>query len=81
MIEQEIASFERMQTELSRRYGDQYVAIHQGEVVAHGANRLALVDQVYAQFGEVPCFIERANATEPRTARMLSVRVAKRIYK
>lgn len=79
MIEHEIASFERMQAELSRRYGGQYVAIYQGEVVAHGSNRLMLTEQVYAQFGEVPCFIERADATEPRTVRMPSIRIVKRM--
>lgn len=39
MIEHEIASFERMQAELSRRYGSQYVAIYQGNVVAHGPDK------------------------------------------
>ena len=79
MIEQEIASFERMQAELSQRYGSQYVAIYEGQVVAHGPDRFMLTEQVYAQFGVVPCFIERADATEPRTARMPSVRIAKRM--
>lgn len=79
MIEQEIASFERLQGELSRRYGTQFVAIYQGQVVAHGPDKLMLTEQVYAQFGEVPCLIERADATEPRTARMPSVRIVKRM--
>ena len=81
MIEQEIASFARMQAELSQRYDGQYVAIYQGEVVAYGPDRFDLVEQVYARFGAVPCFIERANATEPRTVRMPSVRVVRRIGK
>lgn len=81
MIEQEIASFEGMQAELSKRYGNQYVAIFQGAVVAHDPDKHALVDQVYAQFGAVPCFIERADAAEPRTARMPSVRIGKRVGK
>ena len=79
MIEHEIASFERMQAELSQRYGSQYVAIYQGQVVAHGPDKLKLTEQVYAQFGGVPCFLERADATEPRTARMPSIRIAKRL--
>lgn len=79
MIEQEIDSFESMQAELSQRYGSQYVAIYQGQVVAHGPDKLKLTEQVYAQFGEVPCFVERADATEPRTARMPSIRMAKRL--
>ena len=81
MIEHEIASFERMQAELSRRYGGQYVAIYQGEVVAHGSDRLMLAEQVYAQFGEVPFFVERADATEPRTVRMPSIRIVKRMHR
>ena len=79
MIEQEIASFERMQAELSKQFGSQYVAIYQGQVVAHGPDKLKLTEQVYAQFGEVPCFIERADAADPRTARMPSIRIAKRL--
>lgn len=79
MIKREIASFERLQSELSERYGSHYVAIYQGEVFAHGPDRFILSEQVYAQFGEVPCLIERANAPEPRTARMPSVRIVKRM--
>lgn len=79
MIEQEIASFERMQAELSMRYGNQYVAIYQGKIVGHGPDKHTLIEQVYAQFGEVPCFVERADATEPRTARMPSIRIIKRM--
>ena len=79
MIEHEIASFERMQAELSRSYGSQYVAIYQGEVVAHGPDRHMLTEQVYAQFGAVPFFVERADATEPRTAKMPSILIAKRM--
>ncbi|MFZ1400153.1 MAG: hypothetical protein WAS33_24835 [Candidatus Promineifilaceae bacterium] len=79
MIEQEIASFERLQAELSQRYGSQYVAIYRGEVVAHGPDKFMLTEQVYAQFGEVPSFVERADATEPRAARMPWIRIAKRM--
>jgi hypothetical protein len=79
MIEHEIVSFERMQAELSRRYGSQYVAIYQGQVVAHGPDKLMLTERVRAQFGVGPVFVERADATEPRTARMPSIRIAKRM--
>ncbi|MCC6607976.1 MAG: hypothetical protein IT327_32520 [Anaerolineae bacterium] len=79
MIEKEIASFERMQAELSQRYGSQYVAIYRGKVVEHGPDRLILTEQVYAQFGAVPFFVERADATEPRIAKMPSIRIAKRM--
>ena len=79
MIEQEIASFDRRQAELSKRYGSHYVAIYQGEVVAHGPDKFMLTKQFYAQFGEIPCFVERADATEPRTVRMPSVRIVKRM--
>jgi len=79
MIEQEIAAFERRQAELSQRFGSHYVAIYQGEVGGHWPDKHTLIEQVYAQFGEVPCFIERADVTEPRTARMPSIRIAKRM--
>lgn len=79
MIELEIASFERMQAELSQRYGSQYVAIYQGKVVGRRPDKHTLIEQVYAQFGAVPCFIERADAAEPRTARIPSIRIVKRM--
>jgi len=44
MFEQEIASFERMQAELSQRYGSQYVAIYQGKVVGHGPDKHMLIE-------------------------------------
>ncbi|MBX3056461.1 MAG: hypothetical protein KF770_08315 [Anaerolineae bacterium] len=72
-FEQEIAAFEQMKPALLEQYAGQFVAIYQGQVVAVGDNRLALVKEVYNQFGEVPCYVEQVTAEPPRRVRITSV--------
>lgn len=72
-FEQEIAAFEQMKPVLLEQYAGQFVAIYQGQVVAVGANRLALVKEVYNRFGEVPCYVEQVTAEPPRRVRITSV--------
>jgi hypothetical protein len=72
-FEQEIAAFEALKAELLVQFPGQYVAIYQGQVVGHGDNRLALVKEVYHQFGEVPCYVEKVTLEPPRRVRMPSV--------
>jgi membrane-bound ClpP family serine protease len=67
---QEVAAFEAIKLELLEQYAGRYVAIYQKEVVATGDNRLALVKEVYSQFGEVPCYIEKVTSQPPRRVRL-----------
>jgi hypothetical protein len=76
-FEQEVATFETLKPELLAQYPNQYIAIYQGQVVGNGDNRLALVKEVYNQFGEVPCYVEKVTLEPPRRVRMPSVRKAK----
>jgi hypothetical protein len=76
-FEQEMAAFKALLPELLTQYPDQYVAIYQGQVVGHGDNRLALVKEIYNQFGEVPCYVGKATQEPPRRVRMPSVWKAK----
>ncbi len=76
-FEQEIAAFEQLRPALLKQYPGQYVAIYQGEVVASSNEKLALLDRVREQFGNVVCYIEKVAADSPRTVRMPSFRVAR----
>lgn len=77
MFEQEMAAFKALLPELLTQYPNQYVAIHQGQVVGYGDNRLALVKEIYNQFGEVPCYVGKVTLEPPRRVRMPSVWKAK----
>jgi uncharacterized protein (DUF3084 family) len=76
-FEQEVAAFERMRADLLAQYAGQFVAIYQGQVVASGSEKLALLDQVRQQYGNVVCYIEKVAPDSPRTVRMPSVRVVR----
>jgi hypothetical protein len=76
-FEQEMAAFKALLPELLTQYPNQYVAIYQGQVVGHGDNRLALVKEIYNQFGEVPCYVGKVTQEPPRRVRMPSIWKAK----
>lgn len=76
-FKQEIAAFERMKPTLLTHYAGKYVAIYQGELVASGDEKWALLDQVHEQFGDVMCYVEKVAPDSPRTVRIPSVRVAR----
>jgi uncharacterized protein (DUF3084 family) len=76
-FEQEVAAFERMRADLLAQHAGQFVAIYQGQVVASGDEKLALLDQVRQKYGNVVCYIEKVAPDSPRTVRMPSVRVAR----
>lgn len=76
-FEQEVAAFEQMRADLLTQYAGQFVAIYQGKVVASGSEKLALLDKVREQYGNVVCYIEKVVPDSPRTVRMPSVRVAR----
>jgi len=77
-FEQEIAAFEQLKPTLFEQYDGQYVAIYQGKVVANGAEKLALLDQVRERLGPVVCYIEKVTVASPRTVRMPSIHVSRK---
>jgi ABC-type cobalamin/Fe3+-siderophores transport system ATPase subunit len=77
VFEQEVAAFERMRSDLLAQYAGQFVVIYQGQVVASGSEKLALLDEVREQYGNVVCYVEKVASDSPRTVRMPSVRVAR----
>jgi Family of unknown function (DUF5678) len=52
--------FERQRAQLARRYAGQFVALYGGRVVGHDKHAEALAARLFAELGDVPFFIARA---------------------
>jgi hypothetical protein len=65
-----------LKPKLLKEYPGQYVAIHDGEVVANGGDKLEVSRQVREQFGQVVYYVELVSPDSPRTVRMPLVRVS-----
>lgn len=76
-LDREVAAYEQLKPALLEQYAGQYVAIYQGQVVASGTDKLALVDQVRQRLGNVICYVEKVSEGSPRTVRMPSFRVVR----
>ncbi len=68
----EVAAFERLKPTLQAQYGGQVVAIYQGQVVATGDDKMAVLGRVLDEIGPVPCYIEWVEPGSPRRARISS---------
>ncbi len=49
-----------------RRYGSDFVAVHNGEVLDHDGDRVALHQRIRRRFGDIPILITPAQAPAPR---------------
>ena len=67
-------AFRELLPELLRTHRDQYVAIHEGQVVDSGTNKLDLAERVYARFGYIPILVTLATDRQ-RVVRIPSPRV------
>ncbi|MCA9998441.1 MAG: hypothetical protein KDE56_21915 [Anaerolineales bacterium] len=72
-FEQEIAAFNALKPTLLQQYPNQYVAIYQGQVVAHGNKKLEVSRQVREKFGAVVYYVAQVSSAKPRTVRIPSV--------
>jgi hypothetical protein len=68
----EMNAFERLRPELLKQYPGQYVGIYQERVVGTGEDQFALLKQVYAEFGQVICYIDKPDRSLIRKARIPS---------
>lgn len=61
LFEQERETFLRIKDDLLEqgRYLDEFVAIHNGEIVGHDRDVVALARRVYAEYGYVPIYIDK----------------------
>jgi L-2-hydroxyglutarate oxidase LhgO len=76
-LEREMAAFERLKPELLKQYAGRYVGVYQEMVAAVGDSRLEAVKAIYAQFGQVVCFVEKVSPDPPRRVRIPSIWKAK----
>lgn len=68
-------SFHRLLPQLLRSHLGQYVAIHEGNVVESGADKLEVAARAYARCGYVPIFVSLVSDCVPRAVRVPSPRV------
>jgi hypothetical protein len=71
-FEKEIAAFEVLKPTLLEQYAGQYVAIHQGKVVASGDNKLEVSRQAREQYGLVNYYVDLVALDSPRRVRIPS---------
>jgi len=70
----EAEAFERMKPELLKTHLGKAVAVYHGEIVAVGETKAKVYEQVTAQFGEAPIYIQVVEE-HPRIYRMTHRRV------
>lgn len=75
-FEREVAAFDALDANLQERYAGKVVAIYQGQVVAEGDSKLAVLDAVLAAHGPVPCYVDWVQSEGPRRVRVPSVWMA-----
>jgi hypothetical protein len=68
--QREYEAFLRLQSELLTTHAGEYVAVHDGQVVASGNDDVELALQFFAQHGNVPVHIGRVTATPEPAARI-----------
>jgi len=73
-IDREMEAYRTMHAELKRRFLGQYVAIHNGELVDHDADRHALSRRVRREYGSVAVLITPVEEKPEREFLMLSPR-------
>jgi hypothetical protein len=68
-------AFRRRLPELLPTYRNKYVAVHNGEVVESGDDKLAVAGRAYARFGYVPIYVGLVTDQPPPLSRIPSPRV------
>jgi len=68
-------AFRRLLPELLRLHRDQYVAIHEGQVVESGDDKLEVARRAYSRFGYVPIFVSRVSDEPIASVRVPSPRL------
>jgi hypothetical protein len=76
-FEREVAAFEALDPQVQEQYAGKAVAVYQGQVVADGDSKLAVLDAVLTRFGQVPCYVDWVKPSGPRRVRVPSVWIAK----
>ena len=62
-LQSEMEVFQAQLPALLTAYPDQYVAMHEGQVIDHDADLRTLHSRVYARLGSVPVLLQKVTAT------------------
>ncbi len=73
-VDQEIAAYHRLHSELWRKYPGQHVAIQNGRMVDHDADGLALSHRIYSRFPDTFVLIRQVDAQPERVIQLRSPR-------
>lgn len=68
-------AFRRLLPELLKTHRGQYVAVHEGQVVESGPNKLTVAGRAYARFGYVPIYVSLVTDQPPLPIRLPSPRL------
>jgi hypothetical protein len=63
-------AFRRLLPALLKQYRDEYVAIHEGNVVASGSDKLEVAGRAYTQIGYVPIYVGHVTDQAPPLCRI-----------
>jgi hypothetical protein len=74
-FERERWAFFKQLSELLKEHDGEYVAIHEGKVVGHGADQAEVALKAYADFGYVPIYVGKVTAEPPPPARITTRRL------
>ncbi len=67
------AEFERQLPELLKLYPEQYVAMHEGRVVASGSDQVSVSKQAREIIGDVQCLLRKVTAVPPKPKQVPSL--------
>jgi hypothetical protein len=73
-FQREQEAFRKLLPELLQTHRDQYVAIHEGQVVGTGPDQIELADRAYKRFGYIPILVTLVT-DRPRVVRIPHWRV------
>lgn len=76
-MQREVAAFEAMHAQLWEQFSNQYVAIHQGTVVDHDVNEIALVERIDRNFPTAIVLIRQVLPQPPSPLVFRSPRLVK----
>lgn len=74
-MEREVAAFEQIHPELWRKYPHEFVAVHDGIVVDHDKDQLALLKRVKQQFPDKIVMVDQVLPSLPQPLRVRSPRL------
>jgi hypothetical protein len=74
-FERERWAFFKQLSELLKEHEGEYVAIHDGRMVGHGADQAEVALKAYADFGYVPIYVGKVSAEPPAPARITAPRL------